>query len=811
MSKKTKNRVTQTLIQGSFIFVFSALFLLLVFPSRVHAEGVYSVLASTSPDSFGGQVQQIWKQLLNVVNSLVVLVLIVVAFAEMLRININTYGVKKILPTLILAIIAANFSFMFCRLIIDVANVSITFVKCIGDPTGCSATLTTTTSQSPVLAGKAGLVQLPDFAWKSISESLLGSLMQNIILFIEAVLLLCLAFLFIVRNWVLYALVIFSPVMFMAMVLPQTKKYFNQWWTMLIQWAFMPLISFIFIALANRFAGVIPAAGGVLDTIMIPVFVAVCLYAAITMPFKLGGPVMQSFYKGTGAKWGVNKGGQQFREKVINKNLDYLKSKGYNKVLEQASKQGPIGALVRRGLKRNADIELEKRKTEGLINQGYREATVGGKYRQKVDENGNLMTDENGKPIYDFEATFGSIEQAEAWGKKLDDVDSLFGEKEWAEKFAKQRYYEKQARDKRAEFERAGGTREQAETELTAARKAADDGLPEIETALAEENITADEREKLERQRDTLNGRVGKAETTVLVANGGYSDAALRSAQYDMRMAATDLHLANFKNLSMAMAYRGDPNFMSNPQYAAVYQAMASATLLSKPLEKTANKAKGDFERESVALAVKLNEEIAGFQKAVATFAAATKELAEFEKKNSNWSTIGLDTDSSKEEQEIHLRGALLEEQKARADAIQIQTREGYNAQMEAIKRDPRYFADGQFKGIAAATLSGMVAIGRDGSFAQIEDARSLSQAYAIPGGLEYLFRDRSAKSFSEIVKNEIASEREKRTGLESARLLTGELRVFTEKWLSGQGNQLTAEQLWKVYAAFNNAQSVTR
>ena len=295
--KKIKNKAKLRLIQGSFLLGFLALFLLLVFPLTVHAEGVYSVLASTDPGSFGGQVQQIWKQLLNVVNSLVVLILILVAFAEMLRININTYGVKKILPTLILAIIAANFSFMFCRLIIDVANVSLTFVKCIGDPTGCGATLTTTTSGNPILAGDAKLLELTGFTWESIQKSLLGSLMQNIILFVEAVLLLCLAFLFIVRNWVLYALVIFSPIAFMAMVVPQTKKYFNQWWTMLIQWTFMPLVSFIFIALANKFAGVIPTAG-----LMSSVFVGVCLYAAITMPFKLGGNVMQSFYKMTGAK-----------------------------------------------------------------------------------------------------------------------------------------------------------------------------------------------------------------------------------------------------------------------------------------------------------------------------------------------------------------------------------------------------------------------------------------------------------------------------------------------------------------------------
>lgn len=300
MTRIQKNK----LIKLSFTIGSLVLGFFLFFPASVHAEAIYKVLASTDASSIGGKIQIIWKQLLNVVNSIVVIILIVVAFAEMLQININTYGVKKILPTLILAIIAANFSFMFCRVIIDISNVSINFVACISNPPTVGSTCIGSTR--PMLNGTAGkIITVPPFPKWTIFSDALPNLFLDLLLLVEAIILLCLAFLFIVRNWVIYALVIFSPVAFMAMVLPSTKKYFTQWWTFLIQWSFMPLISFTFIALANTFTGMIGTGFVIpgIDSLIIPsVFVSVCLYYAITMPFKLGGPVMQNFYKMTGAK-----------------------------------------------------------------------------------------------------------------------------------------------------------------------------------------------------------------------------------------------------------------------------------------------------------------------------------------------------------------------------------------------------------------------------------------------------------------------------------------------------------------------------
>jgi len=287
LTKKEKHYLVRRIVTGSFVFFVLFLFLVpFLLPSTAHALGVEPVWQVLSSDQdMGGQVQKVWKSLITAVNSLAVLALIVVAFAEILRINVNTYGVKKILPTLVLAIIAANFSYMFCRLMVDLANVSLQFVGSIG--------------------GSAGIgLELPDdFGWDTAvawwNQFFNKILLQNFILFVLAILLLCLAFLFLVRNWMLYILVMISPLAIMAMVLPSTKKFFSQWWTNMIQWSFMPVVSYFFLALSLTLGTSIALKAPLMGS----VFVGVCYYLAITTPFKLGGTVMQNFYKGTGAKF----------------------------------------------------------------------------------------------------------------------------------------------------------------------------------------------------------------------------------------------------------------------------------------------------------------------------------------------------------------------------------------------------------------------------------------------------------------------------------------------------------------------------
>ena len=298
---------------------------------------------------FGNKVYNIWNIFIKLANGFVVLLLIFVAFAQILRININTYGVKKVLPTLVLAIIAANFSFLFCRLLVDISSVIISLFLHGADGKGTNAdgvvgALANIADSMDPLKGKpctaaitTGCYTYGDLLWQSIG---------NLMILAGAVILLILAYLFIVRNWIIYFLVAMAPLAFMSMVIPQTKSLFNQWWTNFSKWVFMPVVSVFWIWVGSLWFDDIKMTGGAFISF---VFAGVCFYLALTTPFKMGGAVMSAWSKvgQKTAKFGYNQyGGAASRMSAYGQRLEQ-RNKGtfLGKIGSNLNKIGGIANL----------------------------------------------------------------------------------------------------------------------------------------------------------------------------------------------------------------------------------------------------------------------------------------------------------------------------------------------------------------------------------------------------------------------------------------------------------------------------------
>lgn len=334
------------------IIIYQSIFLLiflLLFPSISHAalEPAYSVLKDTS-SGMGEQVKTVWQTLINLVNSFIIILLIVTAFSQILRLNINTYGIKKILPTLIFAIIAANFSFLFCRLLIDVANVLVgAFLEAdkaksladsaFGDASWASAS-TMNVKEAIASGGQWGQVLWFVFA--------------QLIVFATAIIILILAYLFMIRLWVIYFLVALSPLGFMAIVLPQTKGIFNQWWSNFLKWAFMPVVSVFWLWLGGVWVGTIREnASGDVAFVSTFLFGGVCFYLAITTPFKMGGAIMKT-WAGIPGRLGKYAGNTTAGKTV--------KAWGAAKLQEQGAKgkwYNPVGNYMR--MKQLGDMRIK--------------------------------------------------------------------------------------------------------------------------------------------------------------------------------------------------------------------------------------------------------------------------------------------------------------------------------------------------------------------------------------------------------------------------------------------------------------------
>ena len=321
--------------------------LILIIPAHAKAidpvviEPACKVLKNTS-GGMGKEIKDMWQLLLNFVNGFVILVLIFVAFAQILRLNINTYGVKKILPALVFAIIAANFSFLFCRLLVDVANILISYFLTNTGAGGAiigasSGSFSSASWASPATQGVQAAMNTtsPNYGvifWFVIAQFLV---------FAAGIIILILAFLFFVRLWLIYFLVALAPIAFMATVLPQTKKLFSEWWTNFSKWVFMPVISVFWLWLGAAWLNVLKVSvSGDNAFVLTFIFSGVCFYLAITTPFKAGGAIMGQWSKlGKGAgKFGYNQwGGAASRLSAYGQRLEQ-RNKG--------TRLGNFGALL---------------------------------------------------------------------------------------------------------------------------------------------------------------------------------------------------------------------------------------------------------------------------------------------------------------------------------------------------------------------------------------------------------------------------------------------------------------------------------
>jgi len=224
---------------------------------------------------------QIWRNSLNFVNGIVAVILLLIAFAEMLHININTYGIKKRLPALIFAVVAANFSLLFCRLAIDFAKVLIGYFS------GADGFMKNMGNLYPnFIAG--GFLQI------------LPMLVRLIYAILLCVVMLILAIIYMFRRYFLLGLSVISPIFFLAMALPQTDKWFKWWFDNFIKWAFAPVWTVIILFLGKNLMDIM---GVNVFPIMDLIFGVVILAGAIWSPFKFGALGMSAMNQAFDVGW----------------------------------------------------------------------------------------------------------------------------------------------------------------------------------------------------------------------------------------------------------------------------------------------------------------------------------------------------------------------------------------------------------------------------------------------------------------------------------------------------------------------------
>lgn len=252
-------------------------------------------------------IKKIWTYIIGLVDTVVVVALLAIAFATILHINYDTYGVKKALPAIIIGLVMAHFSLLICRYIVDFAQVlEATFYNSAGHLVSCP---NAGNAADGIACGLSHTIFTQGIA--SINSTFIkgGAFFPTLILslfiiWIPTVIILILALELYIRFYLLFFLTIIAPAAWLAISWGPIQGMFKKWWGEFTKWTFMgPLVMF-YLWMSIMFYAKSNATEATFGTYLLSLMM---LYLAVMAPKALGGAV--GGFISNKVLGGVNKGG----------------------------------------------------------------------------------------------------------------------------------------------------------------------------------------------------------------------------------------------------------------------------------------------------------------------------------------------------------------------------------------------------------------------------------------------------------------------------------------------------------------------
>ena len=193
-----------------------------------------------------------WVIMRNISNVAFIVAFLVIIYSQLTSVGISNYGVKKMLPRLVIAAVLVNLSFTFCAILLDLSNIAgyafqdafmgiKNTISTVGENTGVgwtwSEVIMLILSNGAFAAGAAYTISLGSELLPLALSAVVGiGLVLLLVLLIMAA-----------RQALIVILIIISPLAFVCYLLPGTEKWFKKWkdlfLTMLV---FFPAFSVVF-------------------------------------------------------------------------------------------------------------------------------------------------------------------------------------------------------------------------------------------------------------------------------------------------------------------------------------------------------------------------------------------------------------------------------------------------------------------------------------------------------------------------------------------------------------------------------------
>lgn len=207
-----------------------------------------SFLSINSEYVTSDSIENAWGAMRTLANVVFVIAFLVIIFSQLTSTGISNYGVKKLLPRLIIAAILVNMSLIICQIAVDISNILGYSLKTLFNTLGNDVLL-----QRPVEDPTGMDTALEGLGWAALIAALIAGgitlalSVSGPVLLAAVLALLLIAIILVARIALIVTLTIISPLAFVAFLLPNTEQWFKKWYKMFFALLMVfPVIAVVF-------------------------------------------------------------------------------------------------------------------------------------------------------------------------------------------------------------------------------------------------------------------------------------------------------------------------------------------------------------------------------------------------------------------------------------------------------------------------------------------------------------------------------------------------------------------------------------
>ena len=205
-----------------------------------------------------GVMYKAWSIMRQIANVMFIAVFIAIIYSHLTNTGLSNYNLKRMLPRLILAIVAVNLSYYICALLIDVSNIVgsglngllIETLRVVGEGAGRNSLDVPSWGEAAAYllsGGTLAVAGLTSATAASVAAMGPGVLYLLVFALVPVATIMIVTFAVLAaRQAIIVVMVVISPIAFVLYILPGTSKWFDRWQeifsTMLVMYPMFALL-----------------------------------------------------------------------------------------------------------------------------------------------------------------------------------------------------------------------------------------------------------------------------------------------------------------------------------------------------------------------------------------------------------------------------------------------------------------------------------------------------------------------------------------------------------------------------------------